>query len=148
MELKFFIWFICMFAVGGFVYTMFGMQIGIVNNCAMKLHYMIRNDTDFFYSDACLIYLKKVKRRNRIIIGVIVAIVLFVVPVIGNLGFFTGYFIRKLTTYKHTRINDNNLADTKAIFLQFAKPNMEKEFEEALTWVMQKLKYEDIFKYI
>lgn len=148
METKMILWFAGMFFVGRFVYTIFGMQIGIVKNCAMKVHYMIRNDTEYFYSDACLQYLKKIKRKNRIIIIVIAALILFFIPLIGFCGFVAGYIIRKLTTSRLTGINDNNLADTTEIFLQFAKPGMESELSEGLSWVTQKLKNESIFKYI
>lgn len=148
MTTEMFLWLAGMFFVGRFVYTIFGMQIGIVNNCAMKVHYMIRNDTEFFYSDACLRYLKKVKNRNRIIILVITAVVLFFIPLIGVIGFVIGYLFRKLTTSHLTGVNDNNLADTTKIFLQFSKPGMEEEFAEGLSWVMHKLKTEEIFRHI
>ena len=148
METKMILWFAGMFFVGRFVYTIFGMQIGIVKNCAMKVHYMIRNDTEYFYSDACLLYLRKIKRKNRGIIIVIAALIFFFIPLIGFCGFVAGYILRKLTTSRLTGINDNNLADTTEIFIQFAKPGMESEFSEGLSWATQKLKNESIFKYI
>lgn len=148
METKMILWFAGMFFVGRFVYTIFGMQIGIVKNCAMKVHYMIRNDTEYFYSDACLRYLKNIKRKNRIIILVIAALILFFIPLIGFCGFVAGYLLRKFMTGHLTGINDNNLADTTEIFLQFAKPGMESDLSEGLSWVTQKLKNESVFRYI
>lgn len=148
MEMKMILWFAGMFFVGRFVYTIFGMQIGIIKNCAMKVHYMIRNDTEFFYSDACLRYLNKIKRRNRIIILAITTLILLFIPLIGFVGFVVGYLIRKLMTVRLTGINENNLADTTEIFLQFAKPGMEENFAEGLSWVTHKLKTESIFNHI
>ena len=148
MTTEMFLWLAGMFIVGSFVYTIFGMQIGIINNCAMKMYSMIRNDTDFFYSDACLKYLQKVKRRNRIIILLITAAVLFFVPLIGFVGFLIGYFFRKLMVHRATGINEGNISDSINIFVQFAKPGMEEEMRDGLKFISYKLQFESIYKHI
>ena len=141
------LWFAGAFFAGRFVYTIFGMQIGIINNCAMKMFNMIRNDTEFFYPDACLSYFNKVKRRNRIIIFVIFAIVICLLPLIGIVGFIAGYILRKLFTLKLTGINDNNISDSIDLFVKFAKPGMEEEMREGLSYIAMQLKFKSIYQY-
>lgn len=148
MSLKLVAWLIGMWIVGGIVYTFLGMQISIMRRCAMKLYSMIRNDTEYWYSDACHRYMKKVIRNNTIIILVISFIVLQFIPLIGTIGFFAGYFVKWLFTKGAAGPSDQNLEETITIFMRFAKPGMEEKFREGLHWAAHKLKTDSIFKLI
>lgn len=148
MSFKMLAWFIGMWIVGGFIFTLFGVQISIMTQCAMKLYSMVRNDTEYWYSNACHRYMKKVIRNNRIIIAVIFILALLFVPLIGTVGFCAGYFLKWLFTRGATGINDQNLEECIAIFLRFAKPGMEETFGESLRWAAHKLKNDSIFMHI
>lgn len=144
---KMVLWFVGMWLVGKYVYTIFGMQISITNRCAMKLYAMIANDHEFWYAESCKRYLDKIKRKNRMIIVVASVLVFAFVPLIGAAGFFLGLFLAWLFGKKHTGINQNNLDDTIKIFMQFAKPGMEDEMRDGLVFLSNELKMKSIFKY-
>lgn len=128
MDFKVYLWFIGLFIVGGIVFTMFGMQISITNNCALKLFALVKSETELWYADACLLYFKKVKRRNRLIILALFVMALFFVPLAGFAGLLVGFLFKRITCIKKAGLNQNNLSDTVSAFLKFAKPGKEEAF--------------------
>lgn len=148
MDVKIYLWLAGMFFVGGIVFSMFGLQIRITNNCAMKLYSLVKTSTEVWYPDACLLYFKKVKRRNRVIIFIMFALALFFVPLAGFVGLVIGYFFKMLTTSGKTGLNDNNLSDCVDIFVRFAKPDFENDFEAVLIDAVCSLKNNSIYRSI
>lgn len=146
MNFKLIAWFAGMCLVGNFVYSIFGTQISIINRCSRKLFDMIKNDHEYWFSDSCGKYLKSVVRKNRIIIIAISAVVILFVPKIGVLGYLIGLILAWIIGGKRTGINHENIEDTIAIFARFARPGMEEEFKEGISWVAQKLENESMFK--
>ena len=143
--MKLFLWLSGMTIVGFIVYSMFGMQVRIINNCAMKLYLMICNDTEYWYPESCKSYFKKVKRRNRVLILLLALLVLFFVPLIGAIGFGIGFCVAWITTRKFTGLTEDNIRETIKIFMRFVKPGKEDEFEEGLATVAMQAKMESIF---
>ena len=148
MDLKIYLWLAGMFFVGGIVFSMFGLQISITNNCAMKLYSLVKASTEVWYPDACLLYFKKVKRRNRVIIFILFALALFFVPLAGFVGLVIGYFFKMLTAAGKTGLNDNNLSDCVNIFVRFAKPGFENDFEAVLIDAVCSIKNNSIYRSI
>lgn len=148
MEWKMALWFVGMWIVGGLAYTFFGMQITITNKCAMKLYAMLKNDTTFWYPDACFLYFKKINRRNRIIIAALFIAVYCFIPLIGLIGFTVGFFLRRLTTSGATGITKTNLTESVEIFFEFVKPEMENEFMRAVLKATDALLTNGIYKSI
>ena len=146
MEWKMALWFVGMWIVSGFVYTIFGMQIGISKNCALKLQAMMTADSKLWYPDACLLYFRKIIRRNRMIVAILFALVLFFIPVIGFIGFAAGYFWKMLRFSGQTRFNENNLSECVEIFMQFAKPGMEEQLRAALRQAIHSMTGNTIYK--
>lgn len=146
MNFKIVAWLIGMWIVGGFIYTFLGMQISITKRCALKLYSMVCNDTDYWYAEACHKYFKKVIRTNTIIIFVVWLLVLQFIPLIGAIGFSVGYLLKWLSTRNVTGISNTNLEESIAIFLRFAKPGLEAEFEERLSVAVYKLQSDGIFR--
>ena len=145
MEWKMGLWFVGMWIVGGFIYTLFGMQITITNKCAMKLYTMLKNETAVWYPDACLLYFKKVKRRNSIIIAIVFTAACFFIPLIGLIGFAVGFVLKRLTTARTTGMTDTNLNESAIIFQRFAKPGMEDQFEETIFQAIHRMQSDGIF---
>lgn len=148
MDVKIYLWLAGMFFVGGIIFSMFGLQISITNNCAMKLYSLVKTSTDLWYPDACLLYFKKVKRRNRVIISALFAVALFLIPLAGFVGLVIGYFFKMLTTAGKTGLNDNNLSDCVSIFTKFAKPGLENDFESVLIDAVCSIKTNNIYRSI
>lgn len=146
MEWKMALWFVGMWIVGGLVYTFFGMQITITNKCAMKLYAMLKNETAVWYPDACFLYFKKIKRRNRIIIAILFVAAYFFIPLIGLIGFAAGFFLRRLTTAGVTGTTDTNLGECIDIFARFVKPGMEEQFREAILQAIGSLQSNGIYR--
>lgn len=148
MTFKMIAWLLGMWFVGGIFYAFIGMQGSIMRRCAKKLYLMVRNDTEYWYPDACHRYIKKVIRTNVIIILVVFFLVLQFIPLIGAIGFFAGYFLKWLFNKGAAGPNDQNLTEAIAIFLRFAKPGKEEEFREVLMQAGYKLKTESVFRHI
>ena len=146
MTMEMFLWLAGMWLVGSFVYSIFGTQISIINRCSMKMYSMICNDTDYWYSNSCKRYMSNVKRKNRIIILVVSVLVVCFAPLIGACGFFIGLVLKWFFSGNATGINQNNIDETKAIFLRFAKPGMEEEFKDGLDYIGQRIKMDSIFR--
>ena len=73
-----------------------------------------------------------VKRRNTILILVLVALVFAFIPSIGFLGFVAGLLIARITSGGKAGLTDANVEETIKIFVRFAKPGKIEEFEELL----------------
>lgn len=141
-----FLWLAGMWIVGIFVYSIFGTQISIINRCSMKMYFMICNDTDYWYSDLCKRYMSNVKRKNMAIILAISILVICFVPLIGVCGFFAGLIIKWFFSGSATGVNQNNVDETKAMFLRFAKLGMEERFSDGLDYIGQKIMRDAIFR--
>ena len=148
MTFEMFAWLAGMWFVGGMFYALIGMQGSIMRRCSKKLFLMVQNDTEYWYPDACRRYIKKVIRTNVIIILVVFFLVLQFIPLIGAIGFFAGYFLKWLFNKGKAGPNDQNLAETIAIFVRFAKTGTEENFKEILIQAAWKLKNESLYRHI
>lgn len=145
MNFQMFAWLIGMWIVGSLIYNFIGMQISITKRCALKLYSMVCDDTEYWYADSCRKYFKKVIRADTILILFISFLVLQFIPLIGAIGFFAGYFLKLLSTRRATGVTDPNIDECIKIFLRFAKPGKELEFEGNLYMAAHKLKTDEIF---
>lgn len=141
-------WLLGMWFVGGLLYAIIGMQASIMRRCAKKLYLMVKSETEYWYAEACNRYMKKVIRTVTIIILVASFLVLQFIPLIGAMGFFAGFFLKWLFNKGAAGPNDQNIAETIAIFLRFAKPGMEEDFREVLLQAAWKLKNESLYRHI
>lgn len=139
-------WFSGLWVVGKLVYAFFGTQISITTRCARKLFDMVKNDHEYWFPDSCDKYLKSVVRKNRIIIAVAFIVVILFLPMAGAVGFILGYVITVLTSRKQTGVSEDNLKESIAIFLRFARPNMRDEFAERVFYAAATLDTETIYK--
>ena len=147
MDLKLYLWLVGMWLVGGFVYSIFGLQIAITKNCAYKLLDLLKSDSKNWYPDACKKYWSGIIRKNRIIMWVI-AIALFVfIPGIGMIGYLTGLATKWLTTRSKTGTNTDNIEESIKIFMQFAKPECKSEFETDIMRAITALTTNNLMKY-
>ena len=148
MEFEFYAWMIGMALAGSFIYSLFGIQISIMKNCAKKLFCLLRTETDMWYPDACEKYMNKVIWRNRIILLVIFGIILWFVPLIGVVGYVLGYMLKLVLTKSKTGPIRDNLFDSARIFERFAKPGSEEKFADALMEAIEKMLSDSIFRLI
>lgn len=146
VDMRIYFWIAGAFLVGNFIYSIFGMQIGITKKCALKFFTLVKNDSELWYPDACFLYLKKIMRRNRLIITAIFLVSLFAIPLAGSLGLFIGYFFKMLTTSRRCGINGNNLSDCVQIFQRFSKQGKEDEFSLLLEDAATSLQTNNIYK--
>jgi hypothetical protein len=93
-----------------------------------------------------LLYFKKVKRRNVLIVAAFFIAALFFIPKAGTLGLVVGYFLKALTTSSRAGLNQNNLSDCIAIFKKFAKPGMEEDLEILLDDAIYSISANNIYK--
>jgi glucose dehydrogenase len=132
MTTKMWIWLIGMFIAGGFLYSIFGLQILITKNCALKLHALLASNAENWYPEACLNYWKKVIRSNTVILLIASSAVVLLVPLIGAIGFFAGMLLKRITAASASRATMQNLEDSAMAFAKFAKPGKEDAFTEEI----------------
>jgi hypothetical protein len=109
---------------------------------------MVKDELDYWYADACRRYMKKVIRTDTIIILIVSFLVLQFIPLIGAIGFFAGFFLKWLFNKGAAGPNDQNIAETIAIFVRFAKTGKEEDFKEILIQAAWKLKNESLYRHI
>lgn len=148
MTFEMFAWLVGMWFIGGIFYAFIGMQISIMKRCSRKLYLMVKDELDYWYADACRRYMKKVIRTDTIIILIVSFLVLQFIPLIGAIGFFAGFFLKWLFNKGAAGPNDQNIAETIAIFVRFAKTGKEEDFKEILIQAAWKLKNESLYKHI
>ena len=132
MKLEMILWFAGMWLASSFINSIFGMQISITKKCALKI-YTLLEDSPNMYSKACIKYWKGVIRKNRIILLIIAALVVYFVPAIGVAGYFFGWLWKCILSRGASGLSENNVLDSAKVFRRFAKPGCEEVFEEELT---------------
>ena len=134
-----------MFFLGLIIHAIFGMQILIIKKCSMKLYDAICHDYEFWYPEPCRKYLNSVKRKNTILILVLIALSFAFVPSIGFISFVVGLLFARLTSGRKAGLTDANVEETIKIFARFAKPGKAEEFEELLCDVVAMVRTNSLF---
>ena len=134
-----------MFFLGLIIHAIFGMQILIIKKCSMKLYDAICHDYEFWYPESCRKYLNSVKRKNTILILVLIVLSFAFIPSIGFISFVAGLLLARLTSGRKAGLTDANVEETIKIFVRFVNPGKAEEFEELLYDVVAMVRTNSLF---
>ena len=148
MNMETLLWFAGMWILGNFLYSLFGMQISISKQCAMKLCSLLSSNPQNWYPDACRKYWNGVIWKNRIILWVIATIVVCFAPLIGVIGYLVGIACKWLFTRGSVGLTENNIQDCIRIFVRFAKPGQEEAFANDFAQALDALAQNQMMRYV
>ena len=136
MELRDYLFYGCMWLVGCVAYSLFGLQIAIMNRCAKKLYYQMSLLDNFFDAPACKRYMSRTKRINFAILTV-VTVLMYLIDERLLAAYGLGVLSALLLSIGRTGCNSTNIAEAAKMFMQFAKLGKEEEVKVALLTCIQ-----------